>query len=136
MKYVLIVSNHPGSSWLKAVSQALLSLAKIDIVTEHEALTKVEKKDYDLLLIDTSNIVSDVVTLVVQLHNILPDLPIIVFTLSPTWQRAREVFLAGARDYVGRTLDEEKLRKICEEAWDKGANNRGRIRNDHTISGQ
>ena len=114
-KNLLAISNHPDSTWLQIVNDALQPLGALQVVSEQEAPLEIETQDYDLMIIDATAIDGDVSTLVVQLHGQRPTVPIVVATTSPTWQRARQIFLAGASDYIRRSLDKEKILENCRD---------------------
>jgi DNA-binding NtrC family response regulator len=136
MKQMIVITNYPDSSWLKTVVEALAFVAQVEAVAEQEVWTAVQKTPYDLILIDTSNINGDVVTLVKEVHQFLPTLPIVVFTTSPTWRRARELFLAGATDYVRRSLEKETILSVCQEAWERVPHERGEGQTNDSIGGE
>ncbi|MCP4421573.1 MAG: hypothetical protein GY805_33595 [Chloroflexi bacterium] len=106
---LMVISDKPDSPWSTTVNEALMSLGKLYFFAERDALTQIGKQSYDLIIIASGDIDSDMGVLVKQLHASRPETPIVVTTNSPTWRRAREAFLAGATDYVRRTLDKEKI---------------------------
>jgi DNA-binding NtrC family response regulator len=77
---------------------------------EGEARRAVTEREYALVVID-AGAVEEAAKLTAWLLATTPDLPIVVATASPTWQRARQVLKAGASDYIRKTLDEEKTRR-------------------------
>jgi DNA-binding NtrC family response regulator len=115
---LLVISNDPASAWLQSVSDALRSLGELHVASEQEAAAQIKVKGYDLMVLDATAIGGDIAAVVARLHQEGPDVPIVVATTSPTWQRAREVFRAGASDYIRKSLDGEKtlasLQKILE----------------------
>ena len=113
---ILLVTNNPASAWVKAVTQILAQMGEIRLVWAQDTAVACQEGCYDIALIDTSALAENAADLVAELADCQDNLPIVVVTTSPTWQRAREVFLAGATDYVRRTFDEEKLRHLCQSA--------------------
>jgi len=136
MKQVMVVTNYPDSSWLTMVVEALTMVAQVTAVPEEGVATAVQKTRYDLFLIDTSNINGDVVTLVKEIHQLFTTLPVVVFTTSPTWRRARELFLAGATDYVRRSLEKETILSVCQEVWEKVPHDEGEKPTNYFTSGE
>lgn len=114
--HILVVANNPASAWVEAAARALTPLGRIYLLAEREAAVAVGQRRFDLALVDTSALEQDVADLVKVLLRHQEELPVMVVTTSPTWQRARAVFLAGAMDYVRRTFDEQKLRDMCQTA--------------------
>jgi len=115
-RHVLIVANKPASAWIDAVSRTLAQIGEIHLVAEQDVAAVLGSCCYDLALVDTSALEQDAADLVRRLVACQDDLPVVVVTTSPTWQRARAVFLAGATDYVRRTFEEQKLRDMCQSA--------------------
>lgn len=116
---LLIVSNTPDSTWVRMVTGAAALLGNSELAFGREARARAEAKVYDLIVIDATSTGCDAVVLVADLHQRQPGTPIVVATASPTWQRAKQAFLAGAADYVRRSSDQEteleKLRDILEK---------------------
>jgi DNA-binding NtrC family response regulator len=115
---LLVISNDPDSAWLQTVGDALRPLGKLQVASEQEVLVQIKVKDYDLIILDATAISGDIAALVARLHAERPDVPIVVATTSPTWQRARQVLMAGASDYIRKSLDRERtlasLREVLE----------------------
>lgn len=63
----------------------------------------------DGLIIIDSTMVENVDKLVSTLRRENPKRRIVVMTASPTWQRARAAFEAGAMDYLPKTLQQDEL---------------------------
>ena len=113
---IIVVSNKSQSEWLFAVTKALESLGNVRIMSENDALEQITASSPALVITDASAIEENLAAYVSQLHNSQPDLPIIVVTASPTWRRARSLFLAGAADYIRKSFDINKIIAICKEA--------------------
>ncbi len=106
--YLMVISDKPDSFWSTIVNEALVPLGKLRFFSEKKALAQVRKHTYDLIIIASGDIEGDVVALVQRLKILCPKTPVVVTTNSPTWHRAREVFLAGATDYTRRTLNKDQ----------------------------
>jgi DNA-binding NtrC family response regulator len=116
---LLVISNDPDSVWLEIVGDALQSLGELQVVSEQEASMQIKVKDYDLMILDATAISGDIATLVARLHKERPNVPIVVATTSPTWQRARQVFRAGASDYIRKSLDRERILASLREVFER-----------------
>lgn len=121
VKYFLAVGNHLDGAWLQVVGDALKSLGKLHFASGQEALIQLKTQDYDLIVIDATTIGSNIAALVSKLHQERPNIPILVATTSPTWQRARQVFLAGAADYIRKSFDKEQILANCQEILKRSA---------------
>jgi DNA-binding NtrC family response regulator len=109
-KHIIIITNQTDSAWVNAVKEALAPPGQVTVTLEKEAHEVVKRHSVDLILVDASSIGTDVAVLIKPLHSLRPSTPIVVNTLSPTWRRARDAFMAGAVDYVRCSLDKEKIR--------------------------
>jgi DNA-binding response OmpR family regulator len=105
----LVVSKTSMPPWVAAVQQALSGLGAIDVVPEDQAAEAVARRPYDLILVD-AGVVEDAAVLVSSLRQERTGLRVIVFTSSPTWQRARAAMQAGAASYVRKSLDPKEIR--------------------------
>ena len=110
----LIISRHE-SDWLPHFSKALLPLGAVTVLTESELyLGKAGERTggYDLFWIDSSytHNVRGAVEYLKALHN---NVPVIVVSVSPEWQSVRDAMLAGADDYVAKTLHEDDIREAA-----------------------
>ena len=112
-KKFLLIGNPSDSIWVTILRNALYPLGQLDLTSESEASMCVQQKHYDLIIIDAA-VFNDVEALVAALHRQQPTIPIVVVTSSPTWQRARRIFLAGATDYVQKSLDTNTLLKTFQ----------------------
>ncbi len=118
-KKIVILSNNDESPWLTAVNHALIPLGNTTIWTEKDALKQFRRTKFDLLLIDASSVDNDIASLVQLLHLENEWVPIVVATTSPTWRRARDILLAGASDYIGRSFEPERIRAKCRDAMEQ-----------------
>lgn len=118
-KKIVILSNSDESPWVTAVTNALVSIGTTQIWDEKKTLASFKNEEIDLLLLDASTVENDVVPLVQLLHLENEWVPIVVATTSPTWRRARKILLAGATDYIGRSLDPETILGKCQDALEQ-----------------
>jgi len=113
-RYEFLLVCSPGAwHWRKALQEVLASMGTLDEATENEALAQIVERDYDMIIIDAGR-VGDDVRLTRQLRARRPGARIVVATDSPTWQRARSAFEAGAADYITKSLDRAALRSDLE----------------------
>lgn len=68
-----------------------------------------------LILIDAT-VVEEAERLVARLRHERPERRIVVLTASPTWQRARAAFEAGAMDYLPKSMPVAELRAAFQLA--------------------
>jgi len=108
LKEFLLVGGYSDSAWSEILGSALSTIGQLDIVAQVASNEKLQQKRYDLIIVDAAG-PKDIGELIVSFREQQPDIPIIVVTTSPTWQRARQVFLAGATDYLRKSLDKEAL---------------------------
>jgi DNA-binding NarL/FixJ family response regulator len=111
MNYHLLVisSNWTHSVWLKEITAAWSKFGQITAISENELQGEPHGVPYQLIVIDASAVAADLVDLVASLHQQYPNIPIVVTTTSPTWELARQIFLAGANDYIHRSLEMDKI---------------------------
>ncbi len=88
-------------------------------VASAEAGVPSEVEEPDGLIIIDATVVEWAEQLVAQLRLERPERRIVVLTASPTWQRARAVFEAGAMDYLPKTLSIEELDEAFQKALRK-----------------
>lgn len=107
MKF-LLVGEPDDSIWETTLRKTLAPLGQLDCTPEAKVLEQLRQGQYDLIIVDAVKS-RDVVELVSLLRHQRPLVPIVVVTASPTWQRARQVFLAGASDYLQKSLNTDAL---------------------------
>lgn len=113
-KLIILVGDADRSQWLKGAIPSLEKIASIQIVAGDQTIDLQENLFYDLAIVDASTIKRRLGDVVEKLKENQPEAFRLVVTASPTWQRAREVFKAGADDYL-KQMDAAKLVKICSE---------------------
>lgn len=113
---ILFVSNYPDSTWAAVIVPELQSLGDVNIHAEEDALAKVDSLQYDLVVIDASGVETDLAELVDRLCCDKQKRSVVVATSAPSWRLARDVFHAGAADYIPRNFDTENLVSACKRA--------------------
>ena len=114
----LLIHHPQNQHWVQLIQDTLTPLADVQLKTEKESYHLTNLNNYDLIMIDAA-IESHVPQLIRHLHAKEPQARLIVMTASPTWRRAREVFRAGAIDYVRKSLDKEEILSTVQGALAK-----------------
>lgn len=118
--HFLLINGSRDDYWHEMLKQVLAPLGTLHIGTEERTLSLVQTYAYDLLIIDAT-IVENAPLVVARILVQQPDARIIVVTASPTWRRAREVFQAGAMDYIRKSLDRREILSAVRVVLDKTA---------------
>lgn len=113
-KFVLI-SCPQNTPWPSFVRQALAPLGMVEIIPESDVVERVGQYRCHAVIIIDALTVEDVSGLLSRLRDRCPECPVVVATSSPTWQRARDAFLAGAVDYIRRSWDSKELLNTIKE---------------------
>jgi DNA-binding NarL/FixJ family response regulator len=104
----LLVSKSPGDYWCQALRGALVALGSLQVVSEGEMAGLLEQQTYDIVIVD-AGAVTNAPEVVSQIHVLRPDTRVVVATVSPHWKIARAVLLAGATDYLYKSLNKEDI---------------------------
>lgn len=116
-RFLLINGSHEDH-WHRVLEEALAGLGALQIETEENAFKIDQFGSYALLIIDAT-VVENVPALVANIRDKRSNARIVVATASPTWMRAREVFQAGAIDYIRKSIDREEMFAAICTALDK-----------------
>ena len=104
----ILVGRIPATHWYSVLKRALAPLGTLYIVSEGDAVTAVQQRECDVVIVD-AGAVTAAASLTSRLRLHWPKAQIIVATASPTWQQAKKAFQAGAADYIRKSLDEKEL---------------------------
>jgi DNA-binding NarL/FixJ family response regulator len=104
----LLVSDSSGDYWYQALRGALVDLGSLQVVSENEMATLLQEQTYDVVIVD-AGAVTNAPEVVSQIHVLRPDTRVVVATVSPHWKIARAVLLAGATDYLYKSLNKEDI---------------------------
>jgi DNA-binding NtrC family response regulator len=115
---MLLICEQKTSSWSGVLAVALAPFGHLRIASVNEALDLVRQQSQQLVIIDAA-CVQDAPALVTQIRAIRPGTRVVVATASPTWQRARDVFRAGATDYIRKSLSKQELQETFAGALSK-----------------
>lgn len=113
MTRILLIGGTSDRDWYALVDEALASFGTVFCIQADQALDKINKEQYEIAIVDATEL-EDVEFLISRLRARQKDCRIVVFTASPTWQRARAAFEAGAMDYVPKSYDKIELH---ETVW-------------------
>ena len=116
--HFISISDRAETAWSTLLSQVLAPLGQLEIVSEREALEAIASHQGRLIVIVDATVIADALSLVSRLAQTYPGTPIVVATASPTWQRARDAYKAGAYDYVPKWWDPDQLRAVFQHLVD------------------
>jgi len=105
----LLIGDDRESTWSPMLAEMVAPFGRLHVVSEQEALEETERNRYDVIIVDAT-VVSEVAPLVARLRARQPEARMVVATLSPTWQRAREAMQAGAFDYIRKSFNKKETR--------------------------
>ncbi len=106
----LLVTSEEDSLWKDAVTKALETIGELDITNKLDDVDLLCVAHYDLVIID-SLVVKDVQGAIRRIRTAREGVRVVVAAHSPTWRRARDVFRAGAVDYIRKSLNPERIRE-------------------------
>jgi DNA-binding NarL/FixJ family response regulator len=113
-KHISVLTNNTSDPWVAELSQTLSALAVVRCLSE-PSLVSDEVLEQSLLIVIDAGAVKSPHAAVAGLRSRRPDARVIVMTASPTWQRARSAFEAGALDYLSKSLRGADLVKTVKE---------------------
>ena len=116
--HFLLIGISLGDPWRQVMEEALASLGTLQIVREVDALRLARQQDYDLIVIDATN-VEDIFLLALSIRLQRPNAKIVIATASPDWKLAREAFRTGATDYIQKSMNKEEILSTLRTAMDK-----------------
>lgn len=117
--HFLLVNGSSDGFWKKKLEKALFELGSLEILSYgNQDLEKAFDPHFGMIILDAT-VVEDVEKIVFSLRSRHPNCRIVVITASPTWQRARQAFEAGAIDYLSKSLSLEELHKTFAQILTK-----------------
>jgi DNA-binding NarL/FixJ family response regulator len=105
---MLLISNPQERHWQCLVKEVLSPLGELEITGEKDWQEHIRRQSYTLIIIDASLAINPVY-IVRQLRISQPAAKIVVMTDAPTWKQARELFYAGAADYLLKLSSPQEL---------------------------
>lgn len=115
---MLLISNPRESHWQSLVKEVLRPLGELELTSERQWQLQTRQQSYQLIIIDASISINPVY-LVRQLRIIQPEAKIVVMTDAPTWKQARELFYAGAADYLLKLSSPQELLSALRQVLDR-----------------
>lgn len=112
-KRFLLINGAQGKDWHKVLKTSLAPLGELKMIEQLEADELIGRSRYDLVFIDATA-VAEAVELVERIHQLKPQLTVVVAAASPRWLQARAVFRAGAADYIRKSYDEDELLAVTK----------------------
>jgi DNA-binding NtrC family response regulator len=119
----LLITQSQESHWVRLLEETLLPVGNLQIATEASGIQYAVSREFKGIIIDAGS-VDDLALLVSRIRAQQPMAKIIVVTASPTWQRAREAFLAGATDYIRKSLGKDDLRLAFDRVLNRSLQSR------------
>lgn len=108
---ILVADDHPIIR--KGIKQILQDIPGITVEDEacdgYEALEKIQKKDFELVLLDISMPNLNGLDVLKQIKLIKPKLPVLILSIYPEEQYAVRVLKAGASGYLRKESAPEEL---------------------------
>jgi DNA-binding NtrC family response regulator len=112
--HFLLFDGTEDNYWRALLAEALAKLGTLSVARSGEGLPPETDEPDGAIIIDATH-VAEVEKVVARLRAERPERRIVVMTASPTWQRARAAFEAGAIDYLPKTLPQDELRESFEQ---------------------
>jgi DNA-binding NtrC family response regulator len=116
--FFLLIERTKDEHWRNKLTEALAKLGELHVTKVEEAMNQILDEKYKVVMVDATG-EDEVEKVVSRLRTQRPDCRIVVMTASPTWQRARAAFEAGAIDYLPKTLGAEELAQTFEQIRNK-----------------
>ncbi|MEN6617708.1 MAG: sigma-54 dependent transcriptional regulator [Syntrophorhabdus sp.] len=113
---ILIVDDDRN---LLEIMRMMLQSSEYDVAVAHdgeEALTAVKDAAFDLAVIDLKLPRMDGITLMNEVHQISPDMPVIILTAHSSVKSAVEAMRKGAFNYIEKPFDPDALTAQIEKA--------------------
>ncbi|MFZ2949284.1 MAG: response regulator transcription factor [Desulfuromonadaceae bacterium] len=108
---ILIADDHAiYREGLKQVIGMTVNMAVVDEAANgQELLSKIQKNDYDIAILDISMPGRNGLDVLVELKNIKPKLPVLVLSMHPEEQYALRAYKSGASGYLTKGCPSEDL---------------------------
>lgn len=119
---ILVVDDHVLLR--KGIKSILNKIEEVDIVMEandgFDAIEKVRKQDFDIVLLDISMPGKDGMDTLKQLKYELPKLQVLMLSMYPEDRYAIQALKAGASGYLEKDCQPEELQKAVKEILTTG----------------
>lgn len=105
----LLVGEATDNYAQQGLREVLATLGALHLAPEDELVERLQEQYYDLVIVDAGATQISPEILVARARQTSPASKAVVITASPHWKIARAVYLAGAREYLDKTLRKEEL---------------------------
>ncbi len=116
IKNVLIIDDEPDICELLAITLARMDVESVSTGSVAEALSALNKQDFDLCLTDMRLPDGDGLEIVKYIQKHFPQTPVAVITAHGNVEAAVQALKSGAFDFVSKPVDLQMLRKLIEAA--------------------
>ena len=106
--HFLLVSDSPDDYGNQVLREALVALGSLQVALEGELAYLLQEQSYGIVIVD-AGAVESAPEVVSQIRELNPDTTVVVVTISKHWEVARDVFRAGAMDYLSKSLSKEEI---------------------------
>lgn len=114
---ILLVSDASDPVWEDALAEVLRPFGTLK-VTNQETIQQQNAQDRYKLIIAEETPTEDFIFLIRHLRSQHPNTKIIVVATIPDWRIAREIFRAGASDYMPKSMYFEELRVTLNRVFE------------------
>ncbi len=118
-KRVLIVDDEKNIRFTLPLALEPLGLETDTACDGEEALTKLEVKEFDLILLDLKMPGMDGIELLRRIRRIRPDIPVIMITAYGTIQNSVEAMKIGAADFIPKPFSPERILDLVSRVLDR-----------------
>ncbi len=121
----LVITRAVDDYWTNVLQKILMPLGELEACKFNErrevesCLSTIPENTFKMVILDAAALEEEVEQPISSLRSSHPDLRIVVMTASPTWQRARSAFQAGASDYIYKFLPEAELLDTFRQILEK-----------------
>ena len=106
--HFLLVSGSPDDYGNQVLREALVALGSLQVASEGELARSLQEQTYDIVIVDAGAVTS-ASEVVSQIRELDPDTRVVVVTASKHWKVARDIFRAGAMDYLSKSLSKREM---------------------------
>jgi DNA-binding response OmpR family regulator len=118
-KSVLIVDDEKNIRLTLSQALEVLGVETDEAANGEEALAKLEKKEFDLILLDLKMPGMDGMEVLRRVREIRPDIRVIILTAYGTVESAVEAMKLGAADFIQKPFAPEEIRALVSRVMDR-----------------
>ena len=116
--HFLLLNGLEDKRWKALLTEVLRPWGRLSVASASQGIPPGSEEPDGLIIIDATA-VERAEKLVARLRLERPERRIVVVTASPTWQRARAAFEAGALDYLPKMGTVEEMRAAFQQVLRK-----------------